>query len=99
MSDASKETSVSFDYNTLSDEKISSNFHSWYRRMFGKNPICLYLNLMNHQDKNEFINFDPSDKENSLVSVYETYRDYFPKSEYFDAILVMGLYLKHIKDS
>lgn len=97
MSDSFTKDSVSFDYNTFSIEKISYNFYDWYRSKFGKNPICLYLNLMSHPNKNDFINFDPLDTSNKLVSGYDTFKEYFPRSEYNNAIEVIGLYLKYLK--
>jgi len=98
MSDGSKEDSVSYDYNTLGDEKISSHFYDWYKKTFGKNPICLFLNLMSHDNMNDFVNFDKFNEDNSLVTGYEKYKDYFPKREYYDAIFVMSCYLKYLKD-
>ena len=98
MSKVDKKDSVSYDYNTLGDEKISKHFYDWYKEIFGRNPICLFLNLMSHSDMNEFIDFDPLDKSNGLVSGYDKFKEYFPKKEYYNAIFVMSDYLKYLKD-
>lgn len=98
MASISSKNSISFDYNTINADKIQDLFYDWYEKMYGTSPICLYLNLLDHPNKNEFIDFDSHDKTNMLVSNFDTYKEYMTAKEYFRAVYVIEKYLKYLKD-
>ncbi|ADO67320.1 hypothetical protein crov287 [Cafeteria roenbergensis virus] len=98
MADVFSKKSISFDYNTINADKIQDNFYDWYVEMYGTSPICLYLNLLDHSNKNDFISFNFDDKTNKLVSNFDTYKEYMTSCEYCHAISVIEVYLKYLRN-